>query len=300
METFLCVFEEGSMTRAAAKLNVVQPAVSTQIKKLEAALKLELFERSPRGISPTPAGRVLYRLFAPVLENFHAAEHQAHALSNAQIQEITIGMNPYAGNAIMSDVLQAFRIRFPEIEVNVEEESSNTLLRHVADGALDLAIVHFGRHSVGIPATVVAVVLIEEELVFIERDTGDNVVPEILRLLDVAPRALVVPKSRFGFRHDLEHAVAQFETSLNVKLEINAPGPLLDLVAHGDLAAVVPELTARRAIQRLPIRMRRIVQPSIMRRILYVHRKDRPLSPVLSEFVTIVKAEISRGISSPA
>ena len=300
METFLCVFEEGNMTRAAAKLNVVQPAVSNQIKKLEAGLKLELFERLPRGISPTPAGRVLYRLFAPVLANFHAAEHQAHALSSAQIQEIVIGINPYAGNAIMADVLQAFRIRFPEVEVNVEEETSDTLLRRVADGALDLAIVHFGRHSIGIPATVAAVVLVEEELVFIERDTGDNVEPETLRLPDFATRALVLPKSRRGFRHDLERAVAQFQTSLNVKLEINSPGPLLDLVAHGDLAAVVPELTARRARQRLPIRIRRIVQPSIMRSILCVYRKDRPLSPVLSEFVTIVKAEVSRGIDTAA
>ena len=188
METFLCVFEEGSMTRAAAKLNVVQPAVSNQIKKLESALKLELFERLPRGISPTPAGRVLYRLFAPVLENFHAAEHQAHALSGARIQEITIGMNPYAANAIMSDVLQAFRIRFPEVQVNVEEETSNTLLRHVAAGALDLAIVHFGRYSLGIPATVDAVVLVEEELVLIERDTGDNAAPAALRLADVVGR----------------------------------------------------------------------------------------------------------------
>src|SRR5262245_52048556 len=95
VETFLCVFEEGSVTRAAAKLNIVQPAVSNQIKKLEATLKLELFERLPRGISPTPSGRALYRLFAPVLESFRTAEHQAHALSSAaQIQEISVGLNP--------------------------------------------------------------------------------------------------------------------------------------------------------------------------------------------------------------
>lgn len=297
METFLCVFEEGNMTRAAAKLNVVQPAVSNQIKKLEATLKMELFERLPRGISPTPAGRVLYRLFAPVLENFHAAEHQAHALSSAQISDITIGMNPYAGNAIMSDVLQAFRIRFPEVQVNVEEETSETLLRRVADGALDLAIVHFGKHSLGIPATVAAAVLIEEELVFIERDTGASAAAAV-RLQDLADRPMVAPKSRLGFRHDLERAAAQMQIPINIKLEINAPAPLLDLVAHGDLAAVVPELTARRAMRHLPIRIRRIIQPAIKRSILCVHRKDRPLTPALSELVAIVRTEVSRDAAS--
>ena len=293
METFLCVFEEGNMTRAAAKLNVVQPAVSSQIKKLEATLKIDLFERLPRGISPTSAGRVLYRLFAPVLENFHAAEHQAHALSSAQIQEITIGMNPYAAHAIMSDVLQAFRIRFPEVEVNMEEETSETLLRRVADGALDLAVVHFGKHSMGIPATVVAIALVEEELVFIERDTGDNAGPAALRLKDFSERPLVVPKSRRGFRQDLERAIAELHIPMKIKLEINAPAPLLDLVAHGDLVAVVPELTARRAIRYLPIRIRRIIRPSLKRSILCVYREDRPLTPTLSELVAIVRTEVA-------
>src|SRR5690606_26537523 len=117
IETFLCVFEEGNVTRAAAKLNVVQPAVSAQLKKLEGALKLDLFERTPRGITPTASGRALYRLFAPVLESFRTAEHQAHALTAEDLQEITVGMNPFAGNAIMSDVLQTYRIRYPEVGV---------------------------------------------------------------------------------------------------------------------------------------------------------------------------------------
>ena len=49
IETFVCVYEECSMTRAAARLNIVQPAVSSQLRKLEAELKVTLFDRSPRG-----------------------------------------------------------------------------------------------------------------------------------------------------------------------------------------------------------------------------------------------------------
>jgi len=50
IETFICVYEESSMTRAAARLNIVQPAVSNQLRKLEAELNVVLFDRSPRGI----------------------------------------------------------------------------------------------------------------------------------------------------------------------------------------------------------------------------------------------------------
>jgi DNA-binding transcriptional LysR family regulator len=298
VETFLCVFEEGNVTRAAAKLNVVQPAVSNQIKKLEATLKLELFARTPRGISPTPSGRALYRLFAPVLESFRAAEYQAHALSHTQIHEMSVGLNPFASDALTGDVLQAFRIRFPEVEVHVEEELSDTLLRRVADGALDLAIVHFGTQSVGIPAIIAAIPLADEELVFVERDAGPGS-SEPLRLVELANRPLVLPRSRLGFRRDLEHAASQNQISIVPALEINAPGPLLDVVANGELTAVVPEITARRAAEHLPLRIRRIVQPAVIRNILCVHRRDRPLSPILGEFAAIVKTKVENQLAQP-
>jgi DNA-binding transcriptional LysR family regulator len=292
IETFLCVFEEGNVTRAAAKLNIVQPAVSAQIKKLEVALKLELFERSPRGISPTAAGRALYRIFAPVLESFRTAEHRAHALSAVELQEIMIGMNPFAGNAIMGDVLQTYRLRHPDVGVHVEEDTSPTLLRRIADGALDLAIVHFSPHSPGIPATVVATPLAEEELVLIERSTEGNAGEAPLRFTELAGRSLVLPKWQLGFRRDVDHAARESGTLIRIELEINAPAPIIDLVAHGDLAAIVPEITARRALQNFPLRMRRIVRPTLLRSILYVKRRDRPLSPQLDAFVGVVKATI--------
>jgi LysR family cyn operon transcriptional activator len=224
------------------------------------------------------------------MESLRAATYQAQMLSSAPIQEIIVGINPFAGNAIMSDVLQTFRIRFPEVGVHVEEDVSIALLRQVADGMLDIAIVHFGAQSIGIPAAVVPMVLAEEELVFVEKHPGPPASQEPLSFSALANRALVLPKSKLGFRRDLEHAAAQSRTPINVELEINAPGPLLDIVAHGDLATVMPEITARQAIQHLPLHIRRIVQPSVIRSVLSVHRKDRPLSPVLVQFVEIVKA----------
>lgn len=296
IETFLCVFEEGNVTRAAARLNIVQPAVSAQVKKLEAALKLDLFERTPRGIRPTASGRALYRLFAPVLESFRTAEHQAHSLSAADLVEISVGMNPFAGSAIMSDVLQTYRIRHPEAGVHVEEETSSILLRRVADGALDLAVVHFSAHSPGIPGTVIATPIAEEELVLIERATKDNAAPAVLRFAELASRPLVLPKWQLGYRRDVDHAARESGTQIRVELEINAPAPVVDLVAHGDLAAIVPEITARRALAHLPLRMRRIVQPTMLRSILCVSRRDHPLSAPLEAFVAIVKATIEEAL----
>ena len=63
IQYFIALFEDGSVTRAAKRLNIVQPALSMQIAKLEDELHQQLFERNAHGMAPTAAGRLMYRLF---------------------------------------------------------------------------------------------------------------------------------------------------------------------------------------------------------------------------------------------
>lgn len=69
IQYFIALFEDGSVTRAAKRLNIVQPALSMQIAKLEEELRQQLFERSAHGMSPTAAGRLMYRLFLPIMRD---------------------------------------------------------------------------------------------------------------------------------------------------------------------------------------------------------------------------------------
>ena len=72
MQYFLCLAEEKNVTRAARQLNIVQPALSMQIAKLEAELGQKLFDRSVQGMNLTSAGEALVRLTAPIVRD---AEH---------------------------------------------------------------------------------------------------------------------------------------------------------------------------------------------------------------------------------
>jgi len=67
IQYFVCLHEERSVTRAARQLNVVQPALSMQINRLERRLGLTLFDRTARGMIPTAAGEAMYRLYVPIL-----------------------------------------------------------------------------------------------------------------------------------------------------------------------------------------------------------------------------------------
>ncbi len=288
IETFLCVFEECNMTRAAARLHIVQPAVSSQLRKLESELGVPLFERSPRGLTPTAAGRRLYRLYMPVLEAVREAERQALTLCAELPAAISVGFNPYTGGAILGGVLHAFRERCPDVDIRITEEMSPTLVERVAEGALDLAVVNFGGQGRGYASALVAVPLLEEDLVYVER-AATGVVPEPITLAEVVGKRLVLPKSRHGFRRELEQAAARMNLSLVADLEINAPGPVLELVAGGGLATVIPEMTAHQAAQHMPLCIRPIVSPHVKRLVEYVHRRDRPLTAPLTVLVEILR-----------
>ena len=67
IQYFITLYEDGSVTRAARRLHIVQSALSMQMAKLEAEVGRRLFMRTPQGMQPTPEGRRLYRLFLPVV-----------------------------------------------------------------------------------------------------------------------------------------------------------------------------------------------------------------------------------------
>ena len=220
----------------------------------------------------------MYRLFVPVLDAFRAAEREAYALAAEDPVEISVGFHPYTGSAILGGVLQAFRLRCPEVDVRIAEEMSPVLVERVASGALDLAVVNVGGEGNAYASSLVAVALLEENLVFVEGAADGTGAQSPIALADVAACRLVLPKSRHGFRRDLEQAAAKMNLQLVAELEINAPGPTLELVASGTIATVVPEITARQAAKHLPLRIRQIT-PNVKRLVEYVHRRDRPLSP---------------------
>ena len=73
MQYFLCVVQERNLTRAARRLNIVQPALSMQIAKLEKSLGKQLFYRMAQGMALTPAGEVLAHLIDPIVKDVDRA-----------------------------------------------------------------------------------------------------------------------------------------------------------------------------------------------------------------------------------
>src|SRR5262245_35461274 len=121
---FVTLYNERSMTKAAARLNVVQPALSMQISRLESSFKTKLFRRTWRGVGPTDTGRAFYGLCQKILTDVDEAQRYLRDASGSVTGEITIGIMPSVANSVLADVLARYNASYPDVTVRVVEAYS--------------------------------------------------------------------------------------------------------------------------------------------------------------------------------
>lgn len=135
--------DEGSVTEAARRLNVSQPAVSAAIAQLEAQLRLQIFIRHhARGLSPTPAGERFLAGARRLLAQAADFRSSAGQLADALAGEISVGCFLTLAPLVMPGVLAEFAERYPEITVRLHDGHQEEILSGLAHGRLELALTY--------------------------------------------------------------------------------------------------------------------------------------------------------------
>jgi DNA-binding transcriptional LysR family regulator len=153
---FHAVAEEGSLTRAAERLHISQPAVSKQLRELEKSLGMALFHRLSKGVRLTEGGELL----AGYARNMFALEAEAeHALSELRGLErgrLTVGASTTIGTYLLPTVFTRFKQRYPRIELNLEIANTEEIQRRLLDNSIDLALSEGYVHASDLQAEVIA------------------------------------------------------------------------------------------------------------------------------------------------
>ena len=137
---FVAIAEEGSFTRAAERLWVAQPGLSTQIRRLESEVGVQLFERHTRGVDLTDAGELFLERARTALAAADAALSTGHDLEEGLVGSVRLGIVTGAGWPGTSALLGHFGRERRAVELTVVESFGGTLLRDLRDGRLDAMI----------------------------------------------------------------------------------------------------------------------------------------------------------------
>lgn len=137
---FLAVAEAGSFRRAADKLDISQPSLTTQIAKLESAMNIQLFERSRVGTQLTPAGRELVQQARNVIEQATSFCHQANSLTGEGTRTYRLGVTPLIGPYLLPLILPEIHNRNTHLKLYVREGVPKELEEELKQAHHDLLL----------------------------------------------------------------------------------------------------------------------------------------------------------------
>jgi DNA-binding transcriptional LysR family regulator len=142
LRSFIAVAEDCNFSRAAQRLHIAQPSLSTQIKKLEQDLNVVLFERKHAGVCLTPSGQKLLALARQLMSmRTHVVHHIVHGKPNADLP-FRMGFSPWISHKVVHEAISGYREMVPGGEIQPSSTTSEHLCAQVAGGALDGAMVN--------------------------------------------------------------------------------------------------------------------------------------------------------------
>ena len=135
---FVVVAEELNFSRAAERLHMAQPPLSSQIKHLENDLGVLLFDRTGRGVRLTEAGKVLLEEARRVLAQLEQTARMIERVGSGQVGRLSLGFIPSATNEVLPPSLHRFQKSFPDVELFLHEMQPDQVVQRLHDKQIDV------------------------------------------------------------------------------------------------------------------------------------------------------------------
>lgn len=238
MEFFCAAVEHGSISRAADALHLSQPSISEQLRKLERAVGVALLRRTNQGLRLTSAGTTFHVHAARALAAADAAVSAVQPADAAEGQLVAFGTFSSAHAYVLTDVITAFRTRYPGVRVRITTQNSAETAARVRNGALEAGLVAL---PVDVRDLHVSSVVWRSEAVFVTPAGAPAASARAIQ--DVVQSPLILPEARQGNADPTRRQLAQRAADAGLRLapaiEVEHGSTALDLVAQGVGNAVV-------------------------------------------------------------
>lgn len=258
---FLAIVEAGSLSGAAQKLGVAQPALSQHVANLEQELDVALFERSSRGVVSTAAGDLLYEHARTILRQIQRAEADVRYLGQSPSGEVVVVLAASIAQLVSAPLATEVAAQFPEINLHIHEGMSINIPKQVESGRADLAFVP----SVIFPSNVESEQILVEDFALGGAKGADGDTDAPIEFEAASRFPLVLPTRPHYVRNTLEQAAFDRGLHLNVKVEQDSARLLPRIVKSGFAYSILPENAFFEDLGVRDFFSRKIVNPEMSR-----------------------------------
>jgi LysR family tcuABC transcriptional regulator len=279
LKYFVAVVDCGTMSQAAIQLDMVQPALSQQISRLEAELSTRLLNRSNRGVSLTEPGVAFYR--EAVLALRHAEEAARVAKQARLTGSVSNGLSPSICALVGLPLMLSMKEKYPDIRLHIVEGMSGHLTQMLNARQIDLAILFNDKDAKRWSVTP----LLQEKLFVIGKSLSEDKnsykkTSAKVNLQALKDLPLILPTSGHGLRQAIDRAFANSKLKPKVVAEIDS----LNLLMAAVVAGLGNTIQPWGAVVKIPeyaqqLKIAEIKDQSIYRPSLLCSLSDDELSP---------------------
>jgi DNA-binding transcriptional LysR family regulator len=274
IECFQAVVEHGSFSRAADGMGTTQANLSHAIRDLEQVLGIRLFDRTTRRVDLTEAGRIFAAGALSGLTEIDRAAASVRDLSQLRRGAVRIAAPPLLAAAIMPRLLAEVAVRHPELDLRIEDVSTDSIVDLVASGRADIGI---GTFAPGEPGLDSQTALQDRLMAFLAPEHHLSALAEVAWSALTGERIIALTREssiRLLVEIGFEGAGLPFRPALEVHQITTA----LALAEGGAGVAILPAYSAAARYGR-PILARPMCDPAIARDIRIITARDRAASP---------------------
>ena len=190
MRAFYAIVEEGNISHAAQRLDIAQPALSRQMKRLETSLGVQLFERGSRRIRLTDAGRVMYTRLEHILGMVDGTQREITEIGSGIAGSIRLGTITTSGALLLPELISEFHSRYPNVTYQIWEAEGARILE-----LLDNRVIEIGITRTQVDSKVYeSIVLPNEPLVLImNKEQEIGAASDKVELKELKDQPIIIP-----------------------------------------------------------------------------------------------------------
>ncbi|MET7989668.1 LysR substrate-binding domain-containing protein [Amycolatopsis sp. NPDC005232] len=247
------IARRGTIVGAAAELHVTQPVATRGLRELEEILEVELFQRGPRGLTPTVYGEAFTEHARAILAQARQAARHVVELAGAERGTVVVGTHLFGSNVLLPRAIAALKAERPNLTVAVRDGTPESLLVELSAGRLDLIV---GRLTQISDEGFLRRKLYDESVVLVVRASHPLAGAKTVDLATVAEYPWILPGPETALRRELEELFHNNDVLLPAnRVEATSFLTVRQLLRDTDVVAALPRLITEEdpGIARLPL-----------------------------------------------
>lgn len=276
------ITEEGTVTRAAERLNVTQSALSHQLREVEDRLGTPLFLRVNRRLTLAPAGERLLDSARRVLDDLRRAEEDINRLATHQDGVLRVSTACYTCYQWLPPLLAPFHRRFPRVDIEIVPEATRRTVEALHDRTIDFALVHEVRDP-----KLRMVPLFEDELVVITAREHDLAAKPFLTAKDLADESVILmspPEESFFAKTLLREGVRPRKL-----WHVQLTEAIVELVRAGVGVSAVPRWVVARELRRGDVAAVRFSKKGLWRKWSAATLRVKETPPPIATLIELIR-----------